>query len=372
MSKVALATQSRPGHAADVLIAGAGIVGLSLALELRERGASVIILDRSAALSGASSAAAGMLAAEDPHNPPALLPLSRYSLSLYPGFLSRIEALSGLTVPTQTTATLQHHSDGTIQRLAEISIDPRQLGPALLAAARAASAHILEHTTLVEANVVPSVVAMRTASGEMFEARHLVQATGAWRMPHPDSASIPITPRKGQMLRVAGPQEYLLREVHRAEHVYVVPRTSGPQAGTALIGATVEDAGFDLSIQPERLQSLREAASALDPATAFAARAPLVESWAGVRPSTPDLLPLLGRLAPGHEPAGKWIASGHFRNGILLAPGTARVMADLLDGRAPAISMEPFAPERFSRSDSTAAASDIRPATRDKRKSHLR
>ena len=88
----------------DIVIAGAGIIGLSTALELQHRGASVAILDTAAAASGASSAAAGMLAAEDPHNPAELREFSLFSLSLYDGFLERVASLSGLHVPYQTTS----------------------------------------------------------------------------------------------------------------------------------------------------------------------------------------------------------------------------------------------------------------------------
>src|ERR1700761_818453 len=92
----------------EVLVAGGGLIGLSIALELHHRGVPVTVLETGRSLAQASTAAAGMLAAEDPHNPPQLLELSRYSISLYPDFLSRIEHLSGQRVPIQTKVTIQH------------------------------------------------------------------------------------------------------------------------------------------------------------------------------------------------------------------------------------------------------------------------
>src|SRR5271168_3538709 len=168
---------------ADICVAGAGIIGLSLALELHHRGARVIVAESSSPLQQASTAAAGMLAAEDPDNPPQLLALSRHSRALYPEFLARIEHLSGIAVPFQTSLTLQqrpqplaaavaHHATSSIDKISaeaplavaseriaqflapgfdlnrfqflrEHSIDPRQLASALLAAIRATSIQLL-------------------------------------------------------------------------------------------------------------------------------------------------------------------------------------------------------------------------------------
>ena len=318
----------------DILIAGAGIIGLSLALELHARGASVTVLERDTALSHASTAAAGMLAAEDPHNPPALLPLSRLSISLYPAFLQRIESLSNLTVPYQTDTTLQYLPNGSTLRLAERSLDPRQLAPALLAAVRATSINLREHT---EVQSCDEHLHIKTATSE-FSPSKFISTIGAWAQPH-------TRPIKGQMLRVQLPAGFTLHEVHRSEHIYIVPRTQGPQAGTALLGATVEDAGFDRSTHHADLNRLRQLAAELLPEFASADDTPQVETWAGLRPATTDSLPVLG-ASP--QNSANFLATGHFRNGILLAPATAVVMADLLEGKAPVVDLNPFSPQRFA------------------------
>ena len=318
----------------DILIAGAGIIGLSLALELHARGASVTVLERDTALSQASTAAAGMLAAEDPHNPPALLPLSRLSISLYPAFLQRIQSLSGLAVPYQTDTTIQYLPNSSPLRLAEHSLDPRQLATALLAAVRATSIDLREYT---EVQSCDEHLHVKTATSE-FTPSQFISTIGAWAQPHTH-------PIKGQMLRVQLPAGFALHEVHRSEHIYIVPRTQGPQAGTALLGATVEDAGFDRTTHPADLNNLRQLAAELVPELASADDAPQVETWAGLRPATADALPLLG-LNP--ENSTHFLATGHFRNGILLAPATAVVMADLLEGKALVVDLNPFSPQRFA------------------------
>ncbi len=319
-------------------IIGAGVIGLSLALELRLRGAQVTVLDRGPAMAQASTAAAGMLAVEDPFNPPELLPLSRLSGALYPDFLARLEELSGLRVPFQTDITLQTMPTGEVRELPEHSLDPRQLAAALRLAAERAGVHLLEHH---RAQLSPE---------RDFEIE--VHTAGAWQAPSLPAA-FGITPRKGQMLRVRIPAGLALWKVHRREHGYVVPRTEGPQAGTALLGATVEDAGFDTGTSPESLRSLRLSVAELVPELADTVRAPMLEAWAGLRPTTPDLLPLLGEVgeldpASRHANCRTFVATGHFRNGILLAPATASVMADLLEGRPPRVDLSAFFPARFA------------------------
>jgi glycine oxidase len=330
---------SRP----DVTVLGAGVIGLSLALELHKRGASVTLYEPRAAASQASWAAAGMLAAQDPFNPPALQSLARLSAALYPAFLEDLQHRSGQPVPFQTQVAVQTLTDGSTIRLQERSLDPRQLAVALAMAVQTSGIPVLQRAA------APGQVSVRGGV--------IVHAMGAW-------ATAPeVFPRKGQMLRVKLPAGTALEEVHRSEHVYVVPRLHGPQAGTALIGATVEDAGFDTETVPEDLAGLRQLGAALVPHLAGledGRQAPIVEAWAGLRPATPDDLPLLGDLPSRSDAHGprQVIAAGHFRNGILLAPATAALIADLLEDRAPAVDLSPFSPLRFTTTASCMTPTD--------------
>jgi len=342
----------------DICIAGAGIIGLSLALELTRRGARVTLLDRGPALAEASTAAAGMLAAKDPGNPPQLQPLADLSLSLYPAYLDRIASLSDLRVPFQTDLTLQttnlpsvnsisrselgiflpsHNlSDLHLTLLDEHSIDPRQLAPALVAAARNTGMEILTDTAVLAVEAAAAAITVLT-SNTRISATHFVDCTGAWAATCQDA----VAPRKGQMLSVALPDHLPLWLVLRTADLYIVPRISGPNAGRAIIGATVEDAGFDKTIHSVDIARLRDRAAHLLPSFA---NAPILEQWSGLRSVTPDQLPLLG----AHPSNSRHLfATGHFRNGILLAPATAHLLSEIILGDQPSLDLAPFAPGRF-------------------------
>ena len=338
-----LSSSSNLDLAPDIVVVGAGLIGLAIALELHDRGAAVTVIEHGRSLSEASTAAAGMLAVEDPYNRPELRLLSRLSAERYPTFLRRIEELSGIAVPFQTEATVQYLADGATMRLAEHSLDPRQLAPALLAAVKTTSIRLLEETRIATVEEATHGVDIRLTSAVVIASRAIIYAAGAWTaevMAGLHGDAVAIAPRKGQMLRVRLPAALALREVHRSEQVYIVPRTRGPQAGTALIGATVEDTGFDTTVRTEDLGGLRALAAELLPEFESETDAPLVESWAGLRPATPDFLPILGACTR----TGQFIASGHYRNGILQAPATALV----IEGKAPTVDISAFSPGRFS------------------------
>jgi len=181
-----------------------------------------------------------------------------------------------------------------------------------------------------------------------------VLAAGAWSgrltgLPGP----LPVGPARGQMLAVAGPAEptaWSGGPTITSDRVYIVPR-----GRRILIGATVEDVGFAPGPTPVGLTSLVEAATALAPALAHM---PIQEVWAGFRPRTPDGLPVLGA---DPDVPGLFYATGHFRNGILLAPITAAIMADLLAGARPAVDIAPFDPARFHAGDAVAGRADYDP-----------
>ncbi len=356
------------GQARHIAIAGGGIIGLSCALVLRSRGLEITVLEAGEAAKEASWAAGGMLAAEDPENPPALLPLSRYSRNLYPEFLHEIEALSGQRVslrtyetvqilnqelperaPTASTGVLLSHEEAqklipglgaTEDRyllLDEASLDPRELCAALLSAALAAGVQLREQERVLSAQVEGRSVLLttehRTLRTDVF-----VNCCGAWAASL--DPSLEVAPRKGQMLVLAQPEGApLLNRVLRSPEVYLIPRGDGK----IVIGATVEDAGYSKQVEPYAMALLRRRAARLWPPAADALR---VDGWAGLRPGTPDALPAIGRYTS--ENSLRFVATGHFRNGILLAPGTAHAIADLVCGEMPAIDLAPFAPHRAS------------------------
>jgi glycine oxidase len=352
-------------HHSDLCIAGAGIIGLSLALELHRGGLSVTVLEQSQPLAEASTAAAGMLAASDPDNPEMLRPLSDLSLSLYPGFLDRLHALSGIEVPFQTNATLQSQIGSQISSssqalssadlskilppltprdhrftlLDEHSLDPRNLAAALLGAVRTTSIALHTGTQVLAAHSTSDSVEVHTTQG-VFHASKFVNCTGAWATHSSLAPGLAVAPRKGQMLAVAIPPSLSLPVVVRTHGMYIVPRTIGAHAGRAIIGATIEDAAFDKAVHPADITGLRALAAAVLPALADA---PQLEAWAGLRPSTPDGLPFLG---PAPDSRNQFIAAGHYRNGILLAPATAHVMAQLLMGEPTAIDLSAYSAVR--------------------------
>jgi glycine oxidase len=373
-----------------IAIAGAGIIGLSAALAFADAGARVTVFESGRAMEQSSWAAAGMLAADDPENDPRLSGLSRLSRSLYPGFLQRVEALSGLRVPLRTGRTLQgvaRGSDGDVgppeqlppgsllpgllqddwsfRAIEESCLDPRDLCAALPLAARAAGVVLREQTSVTrvrvaERGVLLELLAAETRNGtrdgmpETISADHFLLAAGAWSgqiacLPGPAGelpAALPVAPRKGQMLEVRldwdAPQ---LTVVIRTPKLYLVPRGDG----RVVIGATVEYAGFDRAIDPSAGHALLQQAAALWPPIL---RSTVTAEWTGLRPGSSDPedpLPIIGLLADKFSESPRlWAATGHFRNGILLAPGTAHLLRAMLEGAPLPVPAEDFAPERFN------------------------
>jgi glycine oxidase len=362
------------GH---VAIAGGGVIGLACSLALRRRGLQVTVLEAGAVMKEASWAAGGMLAVEDPENPAPMLPLSRYSRDLYEGFLQEIEALSGKSVPLRTHQTVQvlettpRGKSGVLlareeaQRLLpgltgtaasyllleEASLDPRDLCVALPIAARAAGVVLREHERVLSVQVSSEPVSSEPTGSEgvvlttergVVHSDAFINCCGAWAGALDSSSGI--APSKGQMLVIGQPNGPRLTRVLRSPDVYLIPRGRISDVQSRIvIGATVEDAGYSKQVEPDALAILRRRAAVLWPP---AMDAPYVESWAGLRPRSGDGLPMIGRQPDSS--AAQFLATGHFRNGILLAPGTADVIADLVCGTTPAVDLAPFAPHRAS------------------------
>jgi glycine oxidase len=169
-----------------------------------------------------------------------------------------------------------------------------------------------------------------------YSAAKVVNCAGAWAgtiAPH----EFPTRPVKGQMVCFVMARRDLLQHVVRSPEIYLIPRSDG----RLLAGATVEEAGFDKCTVPDTIQSLERAATRMLPELK---EARILEAWAGLRPGTPDALPILGSTpTPGY-----FVATGHFRDGILLAPITARVMAQIVSGENPQENLQSFSAARFA------------------------
>ncbi len=346
----------------DICIAGAGIIGLALALECNARGARVVVLESGAPLAQASTAAAGMLAAHDPENLAELQGLADLSLSLYPAWLNRIAALSGIRVGFHTSTTLQalstanklsaldHHALAQLlpqlntgghrfAQLEEHSLDPRELASALLAAVRATGIELRTHTPVRLIRSEGGSVEIHT-SADAISAAWFIDCTGAWATTWPPQPRLRVKPIKGQMLSLELPSSLPLDLVVRTPQIYLVPRTHGVLAGRVVIGAN----GGRHRLRQDRLRSRPEPpARTRRRAVARARRRKNSRVLAGLRPATPDHLPLIGFLPNAPR---RLIAAGHYRNGILLAPATAHVMAQILNGERAAVSLDPFSPLR--------------------------
>ena len=345
----------------DAIVVGAGIIGLSLARELHKRAARVLLLERGKPGREASHAAAGMLAYGDPERCAALQALKLASARLYPEFVREIEDESRLRVDFRREGTISivgEHARPRCEGVRELtkaevdelepgvrfagkhafytpeeSVDNRALVVASSAAAKHRGIDIASGTEVtgidIEGGQVVGVVTSRTK----FAAPTIVNCAGAWAGAL-SPAPLPVHPRKGQMLAVVGSAR--LRHVLRGPDVYLVPRSDG----RILIGATVEDAGYDKRVDPQTIERLRQAAANLLPEVTHMR---MLEAWAGLRPAAPDGLPILGAT----ELPGYLLATAHFRNGILLAPVTAQLLAEIIAGEEPSHDLREFSPARF-------------------------
>jgi len=368
---------------AEVAIAGGGLIGLACAFRLAARGCDVTVVDP-APLSGASHVAAGMLApvtelhfGEEP-----LLALTLAAAAGYGSFVAELEDASGQAVGYRRCGSLTVGLDaGDAAVLTELAsyqrslglevetltgtacrqcepllapqvrtgllvtgdhqVDNRLLGTALLAACARLGVHMLREPVRSLHLVDGSARGLLLVSGESVFADTVVLAAGPWSaaLAPPDVAP-PVRPVKGQILRLRTDRPLLGRNVRAVVAgcpVYIVPRASGE----IVLGATVEEMGFDTTVRAGAAQALLRDAQAVLPGIA---ELELVEVAAGLRPGSPDNAPIVG---PTGVP-GLVVATGHYRNGVLLAPLTAAAVAALIiEGTLPAV-MAPFHPGRFT------------------------
>jgi glycine oxidase len=344
----------------DVIVVGAGVIGLGIARELRKRGLRVLVLERGEPGREASHAAAGMLVGEGQENPAALRPLASTSARMYPEFVHEIEDESGSTVDLRSDGTLMFLSEeeavitssdtlsaeelsrlepevraeARVSRIEERSADPRALTSALLKACLHHGVEVSAGEQVTSVNLSDTRVSGVTTPKTTYAAPIVVNCAGAWSGQLPPH-KFPTRPVKGQMLAVVSKRK-LIRHVLRSPDVYIVPRSDG----RILIGATVEEVGYDKRVVPETIHRMYREAIKLVPALSDAR---MLEDWAGLRPGTPDGLPILGSMrTPGY-----YVATGHYRDGILLTPVTGMLMGQVIMGEKPSLDLHAFSVERF-------------------------
>ncbi len=353
----------------DAVVVGAGVIGLSCAWRIARDGGSVVVVDPAEPPAGATRVSAGMLApvGEVAFGEERLARMSLASFELWPEFVRGVEDASGVTVgyrrdgalhvaldrdeaaelrrvhdlqrelglpaewatPTQARRLepgLAPTMAGAVHAPYEASVDPRLLAAALLAALRECGGETRFGTEVGSALKDGGRLAgVATTVGEELHARRVVLAAGAWsgRAGWLDpEARPPVRPVKGEILELRSPDgEAPCGQIIASERVYLVPRDDG----RLIVGATVEERGFDQTVRAGGVHELLREAYRVLPDVA---EMELVEAAAGLRPGSPDNMPIVG---PGAVD-GLILATGHFRNGVLLAPITAQAVAALVEG----------------------------------------
>jgi glycine oxidase len=235
---------------------------------------------------------------------------------------------------TELEPTVSYRSRAFL--LDDASVDPRALMDALLKSAKHRRIQLATGAEVIGLHHEDGRTAgVRTAKTH-FISSVVINCAGAWAGEVPPHR-FPTRPVKGQMLSVIAPHRQLIQRIVRADDVYLVPRSDG----RIVIGSTQEEAGFDKRVDADTVHRLHQLAANLVPDVG---EGKILEFWAGLRPGTPDDLPILGATpTPGY-----FVATGHFRNGILLAPVTAQVMAKVVRGASPEFDISPFSPMRFA------------------------
>lgn len=372
-----------PSH--DAIVVGAGLIGSAIALRLAQEGLRVALLEKNDPGREASWAGAGMLSPA-PESTAAipLAPFGRASLNLYPQFVDEIEEISGQRAGYRRDGAIEllfsadaerelstlialHHALGlpteplpldeaaklepALTRRAqaaayfpyEACIDNRALMEALLTAGSIAGVELFPDTA-VRTIVIDDGHAqgVRTENGSMFAAQEVIVAAGAFSgLLEGIIPRLRTRPIRGQM--VALRSQLPVRHVVRCGHGYIVPRDSAvPQR--MVTGSTLEDSGFDKSVTAGGIEKILSTARELVPKLS---NAEVIELWCGLRPDTPDHLPLLGPAGVG----GLTIATGHYRNGILLTPITAKLVREWIVEKRVSMDWEIFNPLRFARAE---------------------
>lgn len=352
----------------NCVIVGGGIIGLLTARELAGSGVAVTVVERGECGQESSWAGGGILSPLYPWRLPGVLkPLLDASLALWPGLAAELKeetdcdpewTRSGLLIlgtdaaPERLLWATAHGVPMELVRGAALRELEPEVGaeaalwlptvaqvrnPRLLRALRLSlirrRVRIAEHTEVTGLLLEEGRVAgVQTAAGA-FRADRTVIASGAWSgsLLHRHGISMPIVPVRGQML-VHAPGPLRLRRMLLQDDCYLIPRRDG----RILVGSTVEYVGFDKSTTEEARDRLRQAAAKLVPGLT---RLQLERQWAGLRPAAPEGVPY---ICPIPAAPGLFVNTGHFRNGVALAPASARLMADMILRRPPCVDARPF------------------------------
>lgn len=370
----------------DVAIAGAGLIGGAIAFELSRAGLAVGIFDQSEPGREASWAGAGIVspAPESPAGIPAV-ELGKASVALYPDFAAAVQESCGHSVGFRPKGTLQaifsrdaarqlstlvalHHglglkaeplrpddarelepalsseTEAALLRPDEASVDNRELTRGVLAAARNSGAEIHPHQAVREIWPEGNKCAGLITGEEKIAAKWTVIAAGCFSSQIKGAeAYAPVRPAKGQMAAFRS-DAVTIERVLWSDNIYLVPRNDG----RILAGATVEYVGFEREVTPAGMEKIFSAAIELAPELA---NARIDEMWAGLRPDSPDHLPILGPA----DLDGLLLATGHFRLGITLAPITARLICEWITKQSVSVDWERFSPMRFQSANKESA-----------------
>lgn len=367
----------------DTIVIGGGAIGLSIAYELKLRAPKmkIAVLDKGQCGREASWAAAGMLVPElewDDTNtdlPRSFFNLSIESLLIFEDFVRQLEHVSGVDCELRKEGILKllaagESPDSWLERYAGLGvhakywdmdesekkepalaegitgihfpnffqIDNRKLVTALVSACKALEVEFFDYYPMLDARLQNDAIESVECDKDSFSAAVYVLAAGAWSSVFSTLKEVvpEVRPVKGQMSMLQMPNAKFVRYTGLWKNFYYVPRNDG----RILIGSTVEDAGFMKTVSDHVIQSFHDTLESVIPNSVFFS--PL-DKWSGLRPATPDLYPALGSTRLGNLK----IATGHYRNGILLTPITARLISEIVAGEPPSPLIQPFTPLRF-------------------------
>lgn len=372
----------------DAIIVGGGLIGTAIALELARNDLRVALFDAQEPGQEASWASAGILSPA-PENPGmiSLVPIGQASLAIYRDYIATVEELSGITTGYRARGTIEalfsqhareelntivalHRGLGlqaeaisakearemepalseevaaAVLRPEEASVDNRLLAKALLEASKRSGVEVHAGAGVQSIWREGTRCAGASVQGEKISAKFTIIAAGSFSSQIAGVEEYaPVIPAKGQMLSLRCDAAKIDR-VLWSERIYIVPRNDG----RILCGATVEHVGFDRAVTAGGIHSNLNGAIEMAPVLA---QASVEETWAGLRPDTPDHLPILGPT----DLEGLFIATGHFRSGVLLTPITAKLMAEFVAGKTPSVDCSRFNPMRFRAAKESARVS---------------